>query len=265
MSTDYVTLALVPGGAWAGLRELCGYDEESVEGTDTVTAIQLLDHLLVDRPGTTIGPGNAAKLTATDRDRLLAAIYARTYGSRIESTIQCLYCNEPFDLDFDLYEILDGLDAAKGTMATEETKDVFTLPDGRQFRLPTGEDEFAVCHLPADKAESELLARCLLKNNLGVESEDIQAAMQEIAPVLDLELNALCPECGRSQHVRFDMQSYLLSALAAERVQLTLEVHRLAMAYGWNLQDILALPRSQRRTYVALVENEIEHSQRWHE
>ena len=263
MPADYVALGYVPGGAWAGLRELCGYDEESVGGTDTTTTIQLLDRLLVDGPGTTIGPGAAAKLTAVDRDRLLAALYARTYGHRVESTVHCRHCGEPFDLDFHLSELLDSLKAGEVSVAAEEETDgVFALPDGRRFRLPTGEDECAVCHLPAGEAEGALLARCLVEGDPAVEPGIVQQAMQEIAPVVDLELNAHCPECGETQPVRFDLQSYLLSALMAERRQLAWEVHRLAVAYGWNLQDILALPRSQRRTYVALVEDEMARSRR---
>jgi hypothetical protein len=33
-------------------------------------------------------------------------------------------------------------------------------------------------------------------------------------------------------------------------------VHRLARGYGWSLAEILSLPRTRRRDYVALVERE---------
>jgi hypothetical protein len=265
MSVDYVALGLGAGGAWAGLREICGYDEDSVSSTETMTAIQLLDRLLVNGPGTHIDPGSAVNLTASDRDRLLASVYMRTYGPCIESTVRCEHCGDPFDLDFSLHELVDGLRDMDRTAAVEkEPAGVFKLPDGRRFRLPTGEDEYAVWHLPPDKAESELLARCVVEGDPTVEPEAVQAAMREVGPVLDLDLDARCPECGEIQIVHFDIQSYLLTALKSERKQLSQEVHRLATAYGWSLPDILGLARSQRRTYVALIEAEAPRPQRWY-
>jgi hypothetical protein len=264
MLTDYVALRLVPGGAWVGLRELCGHDEDAVRGTDTVTAIRLLDRLLVDGPGTTIGSGRVASLTASDRDRILAAVYGRTYGPRIESTAHCHHCGEPFDLDFSLQELLDGMQE-QPVATVGEGSGVFQLPDGRRFRLPTGEDECAVLHLTPAKAEQELLARCVVEGDPADDLEAVQKAMQAIGPVLDVDLEARCPECGEMQLVHFDIQSYLLSALQAERGRLAREVHRLATVYNWSLQEILALSRSQRRMYVALVEAESAYPQRWYE
>lgn len=265
MSVDYVALDLAPGGARAGLREIRGYDEDSVRGTDIMTAIRLIDRLLVDGPGTDVGPGSAAKLTAADRDRLLAAIYMRTYGPHIESTVRCDHCGDPFDLDFSLQELLGDLrDTAKTSVVEMGPDGVFKLPDGCRFRLPTGEDEYAVGHLPPAKAESELLARCVVEGDPTVEPEVVQAAMEEVGPVLDLDLDARCPECGEVQSVHFDIQFYLLSALKSERKQLAQEVHRLATAYGWSLPDILGLARSRRRTYVALIEAEAPRPQRWY-
>jgi hypothetical protein len=259
MPTDYVALGFVPGGAWAGLRELCGHDEESVRGTDTATAIQLLDRLLVDGPGVTIGPGCAAKLTAADRDRLLAAIYMRTYGPRIESTLRCHHCDELFDLDFYLQDLLNSL---QGSGITADG--VLTLTDGRRFRLPTGEDECAVSHLPSIEAEQELLARCTVEGDTAADPEAVQAAMDAVAPVLSLEMDARCPECGESQPVHFDIQSYLLSTLESEQERLVREVHRLATAYGWSLAEILGLPRRRRRAYAATIETEMVSQREWY-
>jgi hypothetical protein len=261
MLTDYVALGFVPDGAWAGLRELCGHDEESVCDTDTLTAIQLLDRLLIDGQGVTIGPGCAAKLTAADRDRLLAAVYMRTYGPCVESTLHCRHCDEPFDLDFYLQDLLDSL---QGSESAAEKDGVFTLDDGCRFRLPTGEDECAVRHLAPGEAERELLARCTVEGDAAANPDAVQAAMDAIAPVLSLEMNAHCPECGECQPVHFDIQSYLLSMLESEQEQFVREVHRLATAYGWSLEEILGLPRRRRRAYVALVEAEIAGQQEWY-
>lgn len=258
-----VTLGLVPGGARAGLREICGCDEESVQGTDTITAIQLLDRLLLDLPGIHFGPGAAALLSPSDRDRLLAALYVLIYGPRVESTVRCAQCGDPFDLDFSLQELLASVGPAETTGVAGGPDGLFVLPDGRRFRLPTGEDEYAVGHLSPDEAERQLLARCMVEGDPTVAPEVVQTAMREVAPLLDLELEAHCPECGAIQSIHFDIQAYLLSALRSERGQLAREVHRLATAYGWSLTDIMGLSRSQRRSYVALIEADASRSARW--
>jgi hypothetical protein len=78
--------------------------------------------------------------------------------------------------------------------------------------------------------------------------------MDGVGPVLDLDLEATCPKCGALQSVRFDIQTYLLRALAYEKRFLIHEVHRIAMAYGWGHEEILSLTREDRRAFVRLIE-----------
>ena len=259
MSIDQVPLHFASGSRWACLRELCGRDEQVIEGTGTVEAIRLIDRLLVAASGAEMGPGKAKELTTADRDRLLAAIYRRTYGSRIESTVHCHICDAPFDIDFSLEALLRHLDSETAQIQSEKGSDgVFNLPDGRCFRLPTGEDEYAVLGMATEKAERILLERCLVEGDPTKDPEVLQRAMKELAPVLDLDMEARCPECDQQQTVHFDIQYYLLYMLRQEQKQLALEVHRLATAYGWSLNEILGLPRSMRKTYVKLVESELD-------
>jgi hypothetical protein len=82
-------------------------------------------------------------------------------------------------------------------------------------------------------------------------------ALERIAPLLDVELDATCPECGHVHAVRFDVQRFFLGRLVAERAQRAAEIHRLARGYGWSLSEILSLPRARRRDYVELVEREL--------
>jgi hypothetical protein len=254
----HVLLEHKSNGDWVCLREINGEDEDLVEGTSTAVAIQLLDRLLTAEAGAALGPGDAVKLTAPDRDRLLAFVYARTYGSRIDSTANCKHCGKPFDLDFSLDTLQANLAQNRRDAAIElEDNEVFRLPDDRCFRLPTGEDELAVFGLSSEEAQSELLARCLVNGDPNDNPETIQDAMQKMAPILDLELDAICPECDHKQSVHFDIQSYLLTAIKQERNRLMHEVHRLASAYGWSLDEIMSLARNRRRALASLVEAEL--------
>jgi hypothetical protein len=254
---DYVTLKFQQGNGVVGIRELCGHDEQIVSGTGTLMAVRLLDRLLETGHEADSMTGASLKMTVADRDNLLAMIYLRTYGPRIKSTVRCGRCGALFDIDFSLKELQSHLaDGEKQESFPRDSDGYFLLPDGRRFRLPTGEDELAVLGKTPDEATDVLLRRCISENRLQSSNEDVLTAMSEVAPLLDMELIGRCPECENEQSVHFDIQSYLLTALEQEKSRLAWEVHRLACSYGWSLAEILGLPRSIRRTYVALIETE---------
>lgn len=221
-----------------GVAELRGIDEMAVRGTGTVDAIALLDSVLGPAGAGRLPTAGAADLTSAERDDLLVAALARTYGPTISSTVGCGSCGEPFDLDFSLPDLVKSAGAQTSP-----------LPGG--VRLPTGADELAVMGLTADRAEAVLVERCV------GEGADRMAALAAIEPsgrLVDIELDAACPECGERQPVTFDVQTYLLTTLTQDRARLVGEVHLLASAYGWHLAEILSLPRSDRRRYAALVD-----------
>jgi hypothetical protein len=257
MSTPF-HLQFMPGPHAVFIRELCGRDELAVEDLGTVGAIGLLNSLLVNPEATgTPLKVKAEQMVTADRDRLMAWVYQQTYGPTVPSTVHCQYCSEPFDLDFSLEDLQAHMQPEFEENALERFDDgSFCLANGPRFRLPCGEDEFTVMGLPLDRAEQVLLVRCLLEGNPASDGERVQQAMAQIAPVLQREMKAFCPECGREQPVYFNMQSFLLTRLRSEQKQVAGEVHRLATAYRWSHQEILDLPRRLRRTYVALIESE---------
>jgi hypothetical protein len=259
MIAAYVNVDLQPDINWVGIREICGHDEQMIAGTGTVMAVQLIDRLLVALPKKKgARPIDAMEMTAADRDKILAAIYTRTFGPVVESTAQCSRCALPFDLDFSLKDIAPELQQSDKTSTARRGNDgTFLLPDGRRFRLPTFEDECAVIGVAPDDAVLFLLRKCVLDGDPEVDPGTVQNAMSEVAPIIDMDLAARCPECGAENLVHFDIQSFLLAALEQEKKRLAWEVHRLACAYGWSLSEILGLPRSVRRSYVSIIESEM--------
>jgi hypothetical protein len=238
------------------LREIRGGDEEIVEAADSANAVALLDRLLVAETGAALGPEQARELAVPDRDRLLAALYVRSFGTRVESTVRCGACDQRFDLDFTLDEMLQRMREGTAGHVPRDEAGFFRLRDGRRFRLPSGADEFAVLHLPATDRETILLRRCVVEDSPDVDLESLAEAMREAAPLLDLLVEAHCPECSRVQTVRFDLQHYLLARILDERRLRAWEFHRLARAYGWSRWEILDLSRSQRRLHVELIERD---------
>jgi hypothetical protein len=257
-----ILLGFVPrapgAGGWAMLRDLCGDDEETVESADTAQAIALLDRLLVPAPEAAVGPGQASTLTASDRDRLLAALFQTEYGTRIDCTLRCTDCGEPFDIDFQLPDLMASLGFGPGASRPAADPDgELRLSDGRRLRLPRGEDELALLGLPPEDAAATLLARCLLDGKPNPDDETtVLDVLEQAAPIIDADLDAVCPECGSPALAHFDLQHYLLTAIAQETPARIAEIHLLARSYGWSLNEILALRRGRRRAFVMAIERD---------
>jgi hypothetical protein len=252
----------LPGGRWACLRELRGRDEALATGSPEMLALQLIDRLLVEVDGTTVRPGTAADLAICDRDRLLAAIYVEHFGPRVEGTRRCGSCGEVHEVGFVLPELLATLqaDAVASTRSRGPATDgSYQDAAGHRFRLPSTRDRRAVMALPAQEARRQMLAACRLDDLRDGEGDDdadaaLEAAMEEVGPILSLELDGSCPACGASEPLRFDILDHLAGVMALERRFLNREIHCLARAYGWGLGEILDLARSDRRAFVTLNE-----------
>jgi hypothetical protein len=254
-----VSLNAGPGGARSAfLREPTGREEVLLANARTLSISRLLDGLLVAGPESAVGVDS---LNVSDRDLLVAELYARCYGDRIDLSTECRECGQRFGVDFSLAAfVAAALRRPEQELAVDGPDDdgAYHLPDGTRFRLPCVADERAVVGLPLGESVRALLSRCVLEGDLERCAEAVQTAMEGLAPPLSTEVRASCALCGAEQRVAFDMLSFFAAALAQERPLLVREVHCLARAYGWGHEEIMALPRSQRRDYVALVlaENE---------
>lgn len=257
---EQIRLESTGGTDLVAFREITGVEEQAVAGTSTRDAIVLLDALVVSCSDGAVQDKGVGCLVSWDRERLLAAVYMRTYGNRVESTLKCGQCAEKFEMDFQLDALLKFLrpadPATLGVTCLENG--AFISGEGIAFRLPTGDDECLVAGLDPEDARSVLLGRCIQNESeapgFEQQMDSIQSTMESLSPLVDIELDARCPECGHEQVAHFDLQYYLLSSIRGERRRLMEEIHALASNYGWSLSEILSLPRSQRRMLAELVE-----------
>jgi len=133
------------------------------------------------------------------------------------------------------------------------------LDEGRRvrFRLPTGADQEAVLDLAVEQAAEALLDRCLVGQEAIVltaaERAMIGAAMERLAPQLDLEFELACPECEHRFVLPFDLTTFFFAELRSNSRHLLREIHVLAFHYHWGEGEILGLTRTRRREYLALL------------
>lgn len=246
--TMLVPLHLTPGSSAVYLRAICGNDEIAIEATDTGHVLAFLDGIILhNETGNRISPDS---IVIADRDRLIAELHLLLYGAQIESTINCPACSEKIDLRFSLADLLGHYPLAT---AGGSTDGYYQADKGVRFRLPTGEDEMIVRGLDPHAAGELLFQRCCSGSSSGLEREEVETKMAEIAPLLDLEIKSVCPQCGSEQQVRFDMQSFFFNRLRNERQLLLHEIHSIAATYHWTLGDILSLPRNRRKQFASLI------------
>jgi len=224
----------------ARLREPTGGDELAVGGIDTRSCVALLDRIVEG------APCPAADLSASDRDGLLAALHRALWGDRVVSTLRCEACGEPYDLAFELSWLQRALLAQcdRGRVAAPRT---IEAADGARFTLPSAEEEDAAAALGPAAGRAQLVAA--ITGGDGADT-DIAARLDALAPLIDVDLDTSCAECGHAALARFDIQSFVLQRLLDERDGVLGEVHALAASYGWALAEILSLPRALRRSLV---------------
>ena len=233
------------------MRPLTGHDELALDPADPDAGNRLLDRLLVDVDG---GIGGMA---VSDRDRLYTALYQDCFGGQIDGVATCASCGEDYEFGF-------ALDALAGHQASERPTELdgpddegfYRTLDGVRLRPPTVTDLAAASGLQPEKAVATLTARCIDPQSTQLGIEAIEQWMERIAPILDLDIAARCPHCAARQDIPFSLEAQLIQGLAQERRFLTHEIHRLASAYGWRLDDILSLSRADRRTLVRQIEFE---------
>ena len=82
--------------------------------------------------------------------------------------------------------------------------------------------------------------------------------MERLAPKVELNMEATCPECGRAFVAPFDVQRFFFGELRTDSDLLYREVHYLAYHYHWSEREIMEMTRDKRRKYIEVLADEIE-------
>lgn len=220
-----------------------------------------------------VGVSLARGLLTGDRDYLMLKLREKTFGRKVTCVLRCpdQACGQPMDLLFDTsaFEFSSAVTRAffeARITSGDEGVDV-------EFRLPTGDDQEALAELftsDQSAAADELLVRCLRRvgssspvdpSVVASFSEEARSQLEDemgrLAPRVEIELEAQCPECKRTFETPFDFTTYFFDELKTTTGALEREVHFLAWHYHWSERDILSMTRKKRRRYVALLQKEV--------
>lgn len=222
-------------------------------------------------------------LLVGDRDYLILKLREMTLGEKLEAILHCPNsgCGKPMDITL----LLDNIPVGRKTMAqrfftVQLSPDAFQQNGERidhrlvEFRLPTGSDQEALATMVSvneARAIHQLLARCIRRIGdltpideaaiAGLPAraqQEIEQKMQQLAPQVDIELEAICPACQTFFVAPFDLTAFFLVEMKGNRRNLEREVHFLAWHYHWSEQAILSMTCKKRWRYIELLRDEIE-------
>lgn len=225
----------------AVLRPITGSDEAVLAPHRAGEPTRLLASLARSEDGSAL---DLLTLPVTVHDRLLADVYRAEVGEKADCRAACSVCREPFEFQLVLADLIEGQDRDAAACGPADA-DGRWLVGATRVRPPTLADAAgglaAVCDPPGDD-EAALTA--------------VAAFLEQVSPLLALDLDATCPHCGAAQRLGFDLPRFLVHVLANDRPFLIRETHLIAARYGWGHAEIMALPRDDRRAYAALIESE---------
>lgn len=253
----------LPGGLWqqdrlqreAEFRPVDGHLEMALAAAATAGADlpgQVSAALLAalarigDSP---VGLAQVDGLSVADRQFLMLRLAEHLGMTQIWLSASCGHCGAWFDFPL-VFAQIPVKPAAQGYPFTE-----LVLTSARlRLRVPTGADQRAVAGIAnADEARQVLARRCVLDAEPTLSAQDvdqIEAALEALAPELASHAAAQCPECAGENAVAIDPYC-CLGRIGSE---IFVEVHQLAQHYHWSEAEILGLPRWRRKTYLALID-----------
>ena len=137
------------------------------------------------------------------------------------------------------------------------------------IRRPTGGDqlEWLKGSFPDENVAVKVMIQTLIVNNKKDSSnqesnisekwvKSINDAMEELDPLVNFNLLAQCPYCGKENQYEIDLEEFSLRKLHEAQLSLLETVHRLAIYYHWSEQQIFSIPPWRRSHYLSLIEKE---------
>jgi hypothetical protein len=192
------------------------------------------------------------RVSAAGREWLLQQAGFEFFRGSTWFEAPCTACGARFDLELPLTAAPRGR-AGNGFPEVE----VCTSLGPRWFEAPNGHHEEAMAARRDGDPRRAFATLCSLADEPAADAdrfieedlERIDAALEAISPDIADGVDVTCPDCGKPGRVRIDPLTFAFP----HSETILQDVHVIAGAYRWAEADILALPSSRRRAYVALI------------
>lgn len=197
-----------------------------------------------------------SELCVADRKFLLIQLAILLNDDLLWLKICCQQCHEYFDVDINRSSLPVKLADNGFPITTIRLGDNVVVA-----RVPNGNDQSVIHELTDDEAMAELLFNCILSvndsevtkafvNQLSeLEIENIDQALDQLAPAVCDQIQVSCPDCSYQQQVQLDH----INLTGIDKIHFYDEIHTLASQYHWSEASILELPQERRRLYLDLI------------
>lgn len=201
---------------------------------------QLLSASITSQEGL-IGAEDLGILPIVDYELILARLCTANFGDTVAQNITCKDCGKRYAVEFSLGTYADLLAAE----VIPHTNGAF---QGHTLRLPSRNS--------LAKAGPDGPLPVLWDKSGALAQEDVaavEAYLSKACPVLQEDIPAACPECSAEQRFRFVLRDWVSARLAARYKSVVTQVHLLASAYHWHIDQIFALSRVSRTALVQAI------------
>ncbi len=198
----------------------------------------------------------AAALCIADRQFLMRQLAALLGSDQVWQSARCDRCDAVFDVPV-TQTLLPVSKPGPGFPFASVRLGKTTV----RLRVPNGADQEAIAGIASQRLARQRLAWCCIVEEEGEGKpdpaslddqtlQDMETALEGVAPEAAVVVQTACPECGHASQV--DVAPYRVLQTTVN--ELYDEIHALAITYHWDEATILALPRTRRRRYLDLID-----------
>jgi len=202
-----------------------------------------------------------AQFSVGKRDVNLLKIRADNFGGVLAGVADCPNCQLRLEFSIACSELHQEAEIGMAEQNHTLRKGKYTI----EFRTPNSRDLAAIAKCnDASRGPGLLLNRCIVTvKRAGKETPHntlpdsvtraLAQAIEQADPQAETLLDLTCPECGHGWSILLDIAEFLWTEIAAKARRLLQEVHLLALAYGWQQDEILELSTYRRRRYLEMI------------
>lgn len=245
--------------AWRGFGEGADLDLDF----NTTSQPELVTAVLAACSVSPIKVDTLWAMTLAERIGALATIVEQTDGGDcIAWTQRCPHCSETLEISVPCTLLRQEVQRSQA-----QPDIMITLDASRSLlvRRPTGADQRAwrgETYGTEEEAAAAILRRLVMPAGAvphALNESDLQYVSDELEmldPLSAFQVTTVCPGCGAAATLQVDLEATLLTKLRIHQRALVAVVHRLAAAYGWTEDEILAIPPHRREDYLSLIAQE---------